>query len=177
MTDSSGPVVSSTTAATVLALLEHLHDQIRHQLAGLDDAGLNWRPVPDANSIGTLVVHVVGSEAEALRCVAGVPCDRRREEEFTIGPHVMSEMTDELRRADALLCDLGPEIRGHRLTTVVALPTLPVTDRRPGLQWLIGNFGHGREHLGHIQLTRQLLLAGSTAPLEASSAHHSDRSS
>jgi len=44
----------------------------------------------------------------------------------------------------------------------LALPTLPVDERRSGLTWLVGNYGHGREHVGQIQLTRQLYRARST---------------
>jgi hypothetical protein len=164
MTDFPGRGGSSTTASLVLTLFDDLHDHIRGQLAGLDDAGINWCPGPNANSIATLVIHIVGSEAETLRCVAGVPCVRHRQHEFARGPLVMSDLNDELRSADDLISTLRQEIRGHRLEMVLTLPTLPVSDRRPGLQWLIGNYGHAREHLGHIQLTRQLFLAMTTGP-------------
>src|SRR5579862_5362991 len=78
----AAPVGRSGAAATVLRLFEQLHDQIREELAGLDDAALNWSPGPDGNSIANIVTHVVGSEAETLRCVANVPCTRDREAEF-----------------------------------------------------------------------------------------------
>jgi hypothetical protein len=39
---------------------------------------------------------------------------------------------------------------------VFALPTLPRQDLRSGLTWLVGNYGHVQQHVGHIQLTKQL---------------------
>jgi hypothetical protein len=37
-----------------------------------------------------------------------------------------------------------------------SLPTLPEHERRTGLAWLLGNYGHAREHLGQLLLTKQL---------------------
>jgi hypothetical protein len=154
-----GPDQGSAAASTVLGLFRQLHDAIRHQLAGLDDDGVNWSPGADTNSIATLVTHVVGSEAETLRCVAGTPGERDRAEEFAGGPRHVAEVMDDLRRADDLISALEGDIRGQDLDTVLTLPTLPADDRRSGWTWLIGNYGHAREHAGHIQLTRQLLTA------------------
>ena len=58
--------------------------------------------------------------------------------------------------ADDLVAELGPRIDGTRLTSEFALPTLPTDDVRPGLSWLITNYGHACEHRGQIQLTKQL---------------------
>jgi hypothetical protein len=30
---------------------------------------------------------------------------------------------------------------------------------KPGLEWLLSNYGHAREHLAQIQLTKQLFSA------------------
>ena len=143
----------------MLTLFEQLHDQVREEIAGLDDAAVNWSPGPGANTIATIVTHLVGSEAETLRCVAGVPCTRDREGEFSRGHRAVAEIVDELRRADELIAALRLEIGWRRLRTVMTLPTLPAAERRSGLTWLVGNYGHAREHVGHIQLTTQLYRA------------------
>jgi len=44
----------------------------------------------------------------------------------------------------------------ERLTARYALPTLPPDELRPGITWLLANYGHAREHVGEIQLTGQL---------------------
>ena len=76
----------------------------------------------------------------------------------------MTDVLGELQRADELLRALQPEIGPHRLRRILALPTLPDHERRSDLTWLVGNYGHAREHVGHIQLTRQLYGAASSAP-------------
>jgi hypothetical protein len=140
----------------LLALFAQLHHQVRHEIADLDDVGLNWSPAPGANSIATVITHLVGSEAETLRSVAAVPQHRDREAEFTGGRRSAEELLRDLREADRLIGELAGRLGGPQLRARLALPTLPAEERRSGLTWLVGNYGHAREHVGHIQVTRQL---------------------
>jgi len=160
----AAPVGRFDVASTVLRLFEQLHDQIRGEIDGLDGDALNWAPGAGANSIATIVAHVVGSEAETLRCVAGAPSTRDRDEEFTRGRRDADAILRELRAADDLIEQLTPDMGTQRLRGLIALPTLPAGERRSGLTWLVGNYGHAREHVGHIQLTKQLYRAGRAAP-------------
>jgi Protein of unknown function (DUF1572) len=150
------PATDPSPAATVTALFRQVHQELRSELAGLDDDALNWIPTEGANSIATIVTHLVGSEAETFRCVAGVECERDRDGEFVGHRLTMSEVLDQLNRADDLIGELEPHINTSRTEALIALPTLPVEEVRPGLTWLIGNYGHAREHVGQIQLTKQL---------------------
>jgi hypothetical protein len=139
-----------------MTLFRQVHQQLRDELDGLDDDALNWIPVPAANSIATIVTHLVGSEAETLRCVAGVSCERDRDAEFA-GPTLTTrEVLQLLDEADDLTAELEPSLDDARLTAMVSLPTLPAEEVRPGLTWLVGNYGHAREHVGQVQLTVQL---------------------
>jgi hypothetical protein len=158
------PVGRSDVGSTVLALFAQVHDQVRMEIEDLDDDGLNWSPDADSNSIATIVTHLVGSEAETLRCVAGVPCTRDRQAEFVGGWRRRADVLGELRAADDLISVVRPQIAAHRLRTTLALPTLSVDQRRTGLTWLVGNYGHAREHVGHIQMTRQRYLAQTPGP-------------
>ncbi|MEA3019197.1 MAG: hypothetical protein QOI47_721 [Actinomycetota bacterium] len=72
----------------------------------------------------------------------------------------MSEVLDALATADRLVEELAPLITRARLSAEIALPTLPPTEVRPGITWLVGNYGHAREHVGQIQLTKQLFELG-----------------
>jgi hypothetical protein len=137
-------------------LFHQVHAQIRDELAGLTDMEINWTPISGANSIGTIITHLVGSEAETLCCVAGVECDRDRHAEFIADPLTMRQVLVLLDGADDLVTVLEPLIDSARLQANITLPTLPNDEIRRGLTWLIGNYGHAREHLGHIQLTKQL---------------------
>ncbi len=151
---SDGP----STGAAILVFFRQLHQQLRDELAGLPDEACNWVPTPGANSIATIVTHTVGSEAETLRCVAGVGCERDREAEFVARTRTGRDVLGLLRGADDLLGKLEPRLEEDRLRAEISLPTLPAEEVRPGLTWLIGNYGHAREHLGQIQLTKQLYL-------------------
>jgi len=146
----------SDVASTLLTLFEQLHEQLCEEIANLNDADLNWAPTAQANSIATIVTHVLGSEAEVLRCVAGVACTRHREGEFGRGPQGLAAVLGRLRSADEPIEELRPAIGAHRLRTLLALPSLPAGERRSGLTWLVGNYGHAREHVGHVQLTKHM---------------------
>jgi hypothetical protein len=156
----AAPTGPSDVVTTVLRLFEQLHDQVRQEIAGLDDLALNWTPTRGTNSIATIVTHLVGSAAETLRCVAGLPSSRHRPAEFGAERRTAVQVVEELATADRLIAELRPRLTSDRLDTLVSLPTLPADERRSGLTWLVGNYGHAREHVGHIQLTRQLYQAG-----------------
>ncbi len=149
----------------VLVLFEQLHDQLRDEITGLDLEGLNWAPMEGANSISTIVTHLVGSEAETIRTVAGLPSGRIREAEFSAAMRTSGELFDLIDEADDLIAVARGHINAERLEATLALPTLPPTELRTGLTWLVGNYGHAREHLGHVQLTKQLYLSGRSSDL------------
>jgi hypothetical protein len=160
----AAPAGSSVTSI-VTTLFRQVHDQLRHELDGLDDDAINWAPTPGANSIATIVTHLVGSEAETLRCVAGVESERDRDAEFVGKGLIRKQVLDLLERADHLITEVEPRIDPSRLLAVFPLPTLPADEIRPGLTWLVGNYGHAREHVGEVQLTKQLQrLEGSQPP-------------
>ncbi len=140
----------------MLALFNQVHDQLRKEINGLDSNALNWAPVVGSNSIATILTHLVGSEDETLRCVAALPSARDRDAEFAGSELTMGEAFALLDGADELMTTVRPQIDSDRLNSVFALPTLPAEELRSGLTWLVGNYGHACEHLGQIQLTRQL---------------------
>jgi DinB superfamily len=152
----SDPAGASDVASTVLVLFRQLHDQIREDIQGLDEAGLNWTPGPGANSVATIITHVVGSEAETIRSVVGIVDQRDREAEFSHPWQTLAQVTSALEQADLLIATMGPKIDRDRLRARFALPSLPPEEERSGLTWLVGNYGHAREHGGQIQLTMQL---------------------
>ena len=148
--------MNRVASSTLIALFRQVHRQLRDELDGLDENALNWVPMPGANSIATIVTHLVGSEAETLRCAAGVTCERDRDAEFVASAQSRQDVLQLLDSADDLIVELERRIDGTRLAAEFPLQTLPTDDVRSGLSWLIGNYGHAREHVGQIQLTKQL---------------------
>ena len=142
--------------STVLVLFRQVHQQLRDKLVGLDDDALNWVPMPGANSIATIITHLVGSEAETLQCVAGITCERDRDAEFLGRGLTRADVFRLLEEADKLIVELESRIDTGRLIAEFPLPTCPPEDVRTGLMWLIGTYGHSREHVGQVQITTQL---------------------
>ena len=141
-----------TVASTVSALFHAVHDQMREHVRGMDHGTLNWKPLPLANSVAVLIVHTLGSEREMIRAVRSLSTERDRESEFK----AESEAADLL----VLLDQADRELDEHlaALTAADLTEMRPRGDRppRPGLDWLLSNYGHAREHLAQIDLTKQL---------------------
>ena len=139
-------------ATTVGALFHSVHEEMRKQVRGLDHGTINWKPLPLANSIAVLIVHSLGSEREMIRAVRKLTTERDRDAEFKA----------ELDAEDliALLDQTDREVDEHLQTLTAADLTemRPRGDRppKPGLEWLVSNYGHAREHLAQIELTKQL---------------------
>ena len=141
-----------TVVTTVAGLYHAVHDSMREQVRGLDHGTLNWRPLPKANSIAVLVTHALGSEREVLRALRQIAAGRDRDAEF----RVESEAADLLALLDQADRDLDEHAPG--LTAADLNELRPRGDRPPrsGLEWLISNYGHAREHLAQMELTKQL---------------------
>jgi hypothetical protein len=130
-----------------------VHDHLRDEVRGLSPEELNWKPAPDTNSIAALVVHTLGSEAEVLRVAANAQGARDRDAEFRASAETPDDLLRRLDQADAYIDDMAARITPDDLSAVRARG-----EREPqtGLHWLLTNYGHAREHLAHIQLTKQL---------------------
>jgi len=144
--------VSDPAVATLGTLFHELHEKLREQVRGLDPGTLNWRPLPKANSIAVLVTHSVGSELEMIRSVRSIATTRDRESEFK----AESDSSRLLEMIDAADREMDESIAA--LTPADLTELRPRGDRppRPGMEWLISNYGHAREHLAQIELTKQL---------------------
>lgn len=133
-------------------LYVELHENLRQQVRGHDDGTLNWRPLPKANSLAVLVTHILGSELEMMRSVrlAAAPRDRESEFHVEIGAGKLLEMID---AADTEMAEHVAAVTTADLTEL-----RPRGDRppRPGIEWMIANYGHAREHLAQMELTKQL---------------------
>ena len=129
------------------------HDLFRQAVADLDPEALAWRPAPETNSIAVLVVHTMGSELEVLRIVRGLPSDLDRDAEFVDRPMTAADLIARIDQADAALKEHAPQITDADLTSLRERP-----NRSPqlGWYWLLRNLSHEREHLAHVELTKQL---------------------
>jgi DinB family protein len=139
-------------AAGLAKVFHEMHDGFREQVRGLDHGTLNWRPLPKANSIAVLVVHSLGSEREMLRAVRQISIERDRDSEFK----AEAEAGDLLAMLDQADKDVDEFLVALTEDDLVGMRPRGTNPPRPGIEWLVSNYGHAREHLAQIQLTKQL---------------------
>jgi len=141
-----------TLRLTLKGLFGSVHDKFREQVRLLDGGTLNMRPLPQANSIAVLIAHTLGSEREMIRAVRALPAERDRDAEFRVELDAAALL--------AMLDQADRDLEEHLLAVTPADLTemRPRGDRppQPGIVWLLGNFGHAREHLAQAELTKQL---------------------
>ncbi|HEY1420759.1 MAG TPA: DinB family protein [Candidatus Dormibacteraeota bacterium] len=143
---------AQTLSLTLQGLFKSVHKGFREHVTGMDHGTLNWRPLPKANSIAVLIAHTLASERDMLRAVRKLRSDRDREAEFRV----------ELEAGDllAMIDDADKDLDEHLLAVTPAdlSEMRPRGDRtpQPGILWLLHNYGHAREHLAQVELTKQL---------------------
>ena len=146
---------------TFISLYREIHEQLRQEVAGADPPLLTRELAPGTNSISTLVIHVLGSEGDVVRVVRGLASDRDRTAEFTMRIADPDELLHRIDAADRLLMEIGPGITDEDLTTLRTRPNaIRHSEPRPGLFLLLASYGHAREHLAHLELTKQLAQTG-----------------
>jgi uncharacterized damage-inducible protein DinB len=145
---------SGVISATIAAAYRRVHDLVRDEIKDLDAEALNWSPGPKTNSIAVLVTHLLGSEIEVIQVARGLETNRDRPAEFTSGLQESQDLLNRLDEADGVLEEQAGKITDDDLSAMRTRPTAGET--LPALEMLVWNFGHAREHLGQILLTKQL---------------------
>jgi len=148
---------------TYLTDLEELRGQVRNLLEGLPQEALDWRPIEGkgelaTNSLVVMVVHLAGSETFWMQeIIGGKKIDRDRDGEFV--------------SKGLSLGGLQAKIGAAAKVTVETLSALQEKQLEEGRKWkdrsinvrgcILHVIEHFAQHLGHMQLTRQLWLAKS----------------
>jgi Protein of unknown function (DUF664) len=149
--------VRDPTLEAARSIVDESLDAMRAAIAGASADTLNQRPAgDDTNAIAVLVVHALSSTRWWLSITLGQPVpERDRPAEFLT--RVAS--SDELLR---VFDPIAADCRALLSTDVTFDPGAIREDPRDGDQltaaWaLIHAVEHLREHVGHAELTRQLL--------------------
>lgn len=144
-----------------LTTLNELQDQIKILLEGLPQEALDWRPIQAegelaTNSLAAMVTHVAGSGTYLIKEVIGrQPIHRDREAEFLTRGMNASTLKARLDAAAKVIEEvLSP------LTVSQMEEDRKYRDRTATVRWVILHvIEHTAQHVGHMQLTRQLLMA------------------
>jgi hypothetical protein len=132
-------------------------DRLVACLNGLDEDELNWRPLESANSLYVLATHMLGNlEENILGIMSGQPIHRDRDAEFTM----------QAFSADPVQKRWG-ELKERIGIGLAKLPAIalereykhPRRGALTGREVLLVVARHSTEHLGHAELTRDLLKA------------------
>lgn len=132
-------------------------DRIVACLDGLTSTQLNWQPCDDASSLYMLATHIMGNMEEVLLgLLCGQPVQRNRDAEFA----AVGESADpihmrwkELRqRIEEALFTLNEAVVERQFTH-------PRRGQMSGRAILMVVMRHAAEHMGHAELTRDLVRA------------------
>jgi len=149
-----------------LQRLEDLRGQIKNLITAVAPDRLNWRPFEasgeqQANSLAILVAHTCGAEHFWIgEVIGGNPPTRNRQAEFSTQTssqtdlfHLLQQTSNETRE---VLLALPPDAMNS--TREVEAEEVPV-------RWaLLHVIDHTALHLGHMQMTFQLLTGGTPQP-------------
>ena len=139
----------------LLDRLQDMHNDMKKCIAGVPVAGLDWVPGEEMNSLSVLVMHTAGAERYIVEDMAGGnPIGRDMDFEF--GRTGLDEA--------ALVAHLDEAMEATRkMIAQFSLADLPI--ERTGSQSkkaytvgfsLLHSLDHAANHLGHMQITRQL---------------------
>jgi len=130
--------------------------EMRQTVAEFPPEALNWKPAgEDTNSVAVLATHSLHSTHSWLSTALGEPLpDRDRDSEFRVNADDPAALIDLFDREPTM--DWGTIRRTH--TRPDASDAIEV----PAAWALLHAIEHLREHLGQMQLTRQLWDASNT---------------
>jgi len=137
-------------------VLEALHKDCKKQISGLTQEELDWSPGEDMNSLAILSAHIAGAERYWMGdYLMGEASGRVRDDEFSTSGAAVDDLSKQLDTAlknsqeafDRLTQDQLGEIRKS-----------PRGDRELTVAWIIASvLRHTALHLGHMEVTRQLV--------------------
>ena len=147
--------------ASYIETLDYLRGQAKKAVHGLSAVELDRAPLPsDSNSPGVLLAHMAGSEGFWIhQVVGGLDAGRDRDAEFRSKGSSTAELEALLDRAGETTRRVLGSISPDELDQAVqARPGEPSVSRRSAVLHAIE---HMAQHLGHLELTVQLLAARS----------------
>lgn len=130
--------------------MERRYQKMRHVVAALDEAQLNWRPNTACNSVANLVTHLRGNIGERYcKTLGGQQFDRDREAEFATDVHLTpSEALAVLDEAFPAALDV---IDGLVVADLIERAQLP-TGQAYVVDFLLQTLTHYAEHVGQAIL-------------------------
>lgn len=148
--------MSDTEIETYWSFIRRSVDRIFSCLEGLEGEDLNWRPLHNANSLYVLATHVMANvESNILGILCGLEILRNRDDEFKArgsSSEPLQKKWRELQEKISIsLSKLPPGVLEQEIVH-------PRIGRITGRDHFIVIARHIAEHVGHSELTRDLLF-------------------
>ncbi len=140
----------------IISNFQQTKSGVKDSIKDLPLEALNWNPVPgEANSIYAIVSHICGSERQWIQhTIGGKDVQRDRDAEFTAKGQTVEGLLELLDRTQEITSGvLSKETIESLRRTVQRYPDRPKTT---AIASVVNCLWHVAEHLGHLQLTRQL---------------------
>lgn len=146
--------------ADYLDRMEELHNNFKAAIQGLSSEGLDWVPAPEANSLCVLVVHTMAAERYWIGDI-GIqePSNRNRDAEFAAKNMTEAQLVQCLDDTLTYTHDALTRITPDMLDIVrEAKRSLPGLNNQFTVAWALWHaLEHTGLHVGHAQITRQIL--------------------
>jgi uncharacterized damage-inducible protein DinB len=140
---------------------EELREQVKSLLEGLGQEALDWRPIEGVdelatNSLTAMVIHLAGSETYWMKeVIGGKKIVRDRDAEFVTKGLSVPELQAKIEATGKVTAEILSALTEKQLEE-----SRKWRDRSVSVRWCILHvIEHYAQHLGHMQLTRQLWLA------------------
>ena len=142
---------------TIIQRLAALHGQIERAIADLPQAALDWVPGSEMNSLAVLVIHTTGVERYYFGELAGGrPAHRDRPAEFATHGQDEAALKAALAEALADVTEIMASLSDEDLSVRRVWPA--TGEEVSGAMALVLGLTHVAEHVGHMQITRDLIL-------------------
>jgi uncharacterized damage-inducible protein DinB len=140
--------------------LTGLHEGARKALDGLTPEQLDWKPGEDMNSLAVLAAHIAGAERFWFGdVILGQPTGRNRDLEFATRGATEESLATAL---DSALELAGRALAGLGAGQLGEVRVSPRDGREYSIAWAVAHMlEHTAQHVGHMDITRQLVKADS----------------
>jgi uncharacterized damage-inducible protein DinB len=146
--------VSDPVAEVFVRQFGHENGRLRKAIEGLAAGDLDRVVAPQTNSVAVLVAHATGSELGWLHVAAGRSFQRDRDSEFRTRGVSAAELDARIERASRAMPELVAAAIEGGLGTKRATRS---GDEVTAGYALVHALEHLAEHVGQIELTRQLI--------------------
>jgi hypothetical protein len=135
--------------------LGDLHEECKLSIDGLSQNALDWKPSPRMNSIGVLIIHLVGAELYWFGdFIMKEPSGRNRDQEFQSNGLDPLELSD---RLDDALTYIQKALDKLTIPELMENRVSPRDGREFTIGWAILHvLKHTALHLGHVEVTRHM---------------------